>query len=375
MLRRTVLTAALLPLASACAPSGDIGASGSQPRLARAAAKEGALVIYTNMGDTQFGPVLATFRRQNPDVKVTFLRQNSAGLHARYVAETAANQPSADLVWSSAMDLQIKLINDGYAQTYVLPQKRALPTWAVWKDQGFGVTAEPIVFAYDRRKLDPSQAPQSHAELRQFLEDGRLKGPVATFDPERSGVGFLYYAQDRLASADTLALSRAMGASGARLYESSVALLDGLKTGDATFGYNVVGSYAFEEQRTDPNLVVVFPSDYTLMMSRIAFISARARHPNAAKLFLGFLMSKEGQSLMAAANLAPVRTDLPASAHAGRAPTPSAARPIEVGPALLANLDHMRRERLLADWREALGPKRTNDYRRVRDNYVAGARP
>ena len=35
-----------------------------------------------------------------------------------FIAETDAGQPTADFVFSSAMDMQIKLANDGYAQPH-----------------------------------------------------------------------------------------------------------------------------------------------------------------------------------------------------------------------------------------------------------------
>jgi iron(III) transport system substrate-binding protein len=35
----------------------------------------------------------------------------------------------------------------------------------------------------------------------------------------------------------------------------------------------------------------------------------------------------------------------------------------------------MRRRRLVADWRDALGPNHIDDYRRVRDSLVTGNRP
>lgn len=330
-------------------------------------------MIYSNTGDTEIGPALAAFSRANPTLRVTFRRQNSAEIYTRYLAESAAGRSTADLVWSSAMDLQIKLINDGYAQTFVTPDKAHLPPWAIWKDQGYGVTAEPIVFVYDRRRLSEAEVPRSHGQLRAFLERDASRGAVATFDPTRSGVGFLYYSQDRLASADTLALTRAIGATKPKLYESTATLLEGLSRGETLLGYNVIGSYALEEQRRNPNLRVIFPSDYTLVMSRIAFVSAKARHPNAAKLFLDFMLSLEGQTLLARNSFTPVRTDLGGAGVPG--PDAAVARPIEVGPALLANLDQMRREHMLSEWRAAIGPDHTDDYRRVRDNIVTGNRP
>jgi iron(III) transport system substrate-binding protein len=373
MLRRQLLLAPAAALLTGCGRT-DIPILSGLERAARlrAAEREGGLTVYANTGDTEIGPVLDAFHADHPKVRVDFQRQNSAELYQRYLAERRAGQPSADLVWSSAMDLQIKLINDGYAQTFDTPARAMLPPWTIWKSQGFGVTAEPIVFVYDRRRLPDDKAPRSHAALRQMLEAGDLKGSVGLFDTGRSGVGFLYYSQDRLASADTLALTRAIGRTTPHLYESTFTLLEAVTAQQIVLGYNVIGSYALERLGEDPNLGLIFPEDYTLVMSRIAFISASARRPNAAKLFLDFLLSVKGQRLLAERNLTPVRTDVPGGV--GKAPAASA-RPIEVGPSLLANLDQMRRRRLVADWRDALGPNHIDDYRRVRDSLVTGNRP
>ncbi len=373
MLRRQLILTSAAGLLAGCARTeGSLLASAERARRVRAAEREGQVSVYANTGDFEIGPVLDAFRADHPKVRIDFLRQNSSELYERYLSERVAGKPTADLVWSSAMDLQIKLINDGYAQTFDTPARAMLPPWTIWKSQGFGVTAEPIVFVYDRRRLSEAQAPRSHAALRQRLESGALKGSVGLFDNGRSGVGFLYYSQDRLAWADTLALNRAIGATKPHLYESTATLLQAVSDQEILLGYNVIGSYALERQKSDPNLGIIFPADYTLVMSRIAFISSGARHPNAAGLFLDFLLSVKGQKLLGERSLPPVRTDV--AGGAGRTPAASA-RPIEVGPSLLANLDQMRRRRLVDDWRNAIGPDHVDDYRRVRDSLVTGNRP
>ncbi len=369
--RRALRIILVLIVVAGVAACGAAAPWGSKARIDRAADEEGALVIYANTGDQESAALLGAFRRAHPAIKVSFQRQNSAELYQRYVADIAAGRPSADLVWSSAMDLQIKLVNDGYAQTYAPADKNVLPTWAVWKDQGYGVTAEPIVFVYDKRRL--ARPPASHAELLAMLRAGAIPGSIGTFDPQRSGVGFLYYSQDRLAWPQSLALSDAMGAGRPKLYESTATLLTAVTAGEIVLGYNVIGSYAAERAAEAPEIGVVFPSDYTLVMSRIAFVSKNARHPNAAKALLGFMLSKEGQALLAAGSLRPVRADVAGPQPPG--PSPEAARPIEVGPGLLANLDQMRRARLLEDWRRAIGPNRTDDFRRVRDRRMTGNAP
>ncbi|MFC0205465.1 ABC transporter substrate-binding protein [Novosphingobium soli] len=269
----------------------------------------------------------------------------------QHLGETRARQYSADIVWSSAMDLQIKLINDGYAQQYASPEKPALPERAVWKNMGFGVTAEPIGIVYNRRLVPAAQVPRSHQALETLLRSRRaaFTGKVATFDPARSNTGYLYLSQDFQATGDTRGLVQAIAATRPLLETTTGPMLTGVASGKLAIAYNVIGSYALERARRDPALGVVFPSDYTLVTSRIAFISREARHPAAARLFLDFLLSRAGQTQLARHSLWPVRTDV----QARRLPA-GQARPIRVGPQLLVNLDRLTRQRFLRDWNAIL---------------------
>ncbi len=101
-----------------------------------------------------------------------------------------------------------------------------------------------------------------------------------------------------------------------------------------------------------PAVEVVAPSDYTLVMSRIALISKNAPHPAAARLFLDFLLSTRGQQHIAAASMNPVRSDLPANGSFDLKIIPT--RAIRVGPALLVNLDKLSRQQFYRKWHEVL---------------------
>ncbi|WP_227818838.1 hypothetical protein, partial [Klebsiella pneumoniae] len=59
---------------------------------------------------------------------------------------------------------------------------------------------------------------------------------------------------------------------------------------------------------------------------------------------------REGQAAVAKAGMRPARDDVDPALR----PSPPGARPIRVGPGLLANLDHERREKLLGRWRAAM---------------------
>lgn len=318
---------------------------------------EGRVRIYANADRAELVPVVAAFKRAYPGIKVFYADIGSTEMYARYVRETRARQYSADIVWSSAMDLQIKLINDGYAQQYASPEKPSLPDTAVWKNMGFGVTAEPIGIVYNRKLVPANQVPRSHQDLETLLRARRAEftGKVATFDPARSNTGYLYLSQDFQTTRDTRSLMEAIAATKPVLATNSGPMLAGLASGKLAIAYNVIGSYALERARRNLDLGVVFPRDYTLVTSRIAFISREARHPAAARLFLDFLLSREGQAQLARHSLWPVRKDVPAR----RLPA-GQARIVRVGPQLLVNLDRLTRQRFLREWNAILSSGKSN---------------
>ena len=250
------------------------------------------------------------------------------------------------------MDLQMKLVNDGYAQTYISAEAEALPSWSIWAHQAYGITAEPVVIAFNKQKLPPDAVPRTHAELmRSLTADAEVyRGKVATFDPERSGVGLLFLSEDVRTTPTTWELVAAMGRTTPRLFLSTSPMLEGVCSGQLLLAYNVVGSYARERAMHDAALGIVIPEDYALVLSRIAFVPATAAQPELGKAFLDFLLSQKGQRLLAAQSLGCVRVDV----ATGWAVAPESARPIHVGPELLVYLDQARRASFLRQWRRAV---------------------
>lgn len=321
----------------------------------RAARIEGALTIWSVTDTRSASMLIEGFRREYPGIRVTYRELSAQTLYDQFLLDANRRRSTADFLWSSAMDLQIKLVNDGYSQSYSSPEKTSLPDWAVWKNEAWGTTAEPIVFAYNRRLMAAYPGvPGTHADLLRFLDRNAvsLRGKVATYDPAASAVGYLYLAQDKQASGNTWDLVRALGRSGVRLHPTTEAILSELSSGRIAFAYDMIGSYALKAQAADPQIGVIVPRDYALLMSRIAVIPSRARHPNAARLFLDYLLSRRGQSLLLTQHMTPVRSDIPLPA--GVRVNARSARAIRVGPSLLVHQDQLTRAKFLRDWNRSL---------------------
>ncbi|AWN53090.1 ABC transporter substrate-binding protein [Methylobacterium sp. 17Sr1-1] len=318
------------------------------------AVREGTVVVRATTDEAEASALLAGFRQRFPAVAVSYSKMNSSRLYDEFLAEAGSGGGTADVLWSSAMDLQIKLVNDGYAERHVSGETDGWPAWAVWRNEAYGITAEPVAIAYNRNLLPEARVPRSHAEFVQSLirHPEEWQGKVATYDPERSGVGFLFLTQNLEVTPRTWDAVRALGQVGVKLYTATATMLDRVSAGEALLAYDVLGSYARERAKQDPAVGVVLPSDYTLVTSRIALIPKQARHKAAARLFLDYLLSREGQALLAARSVTPARAD----ARAPDDPMTRAAalRPIPVGPELLTSLDQIKRSRTLRQWRRAI---------------------
>ena len=199
-------------------------------------------MIWSAVDRVKTAALLAAFHKAHPGIAVTYIEMPARTLNDQFVDAVARGLPTPDFLWSSAMDLQIKLTNDGYAQRYASPEASALPPWANWKNEAWGTTAEPIVLVYNRRLIADAAVPASRAALSRLLEahSPALRGKIATYDLERSAVGYLYLMQDRQASPDIWRLVRAVGVNGTRFYPDAEDIMRAVRGGDAVLGYNVI---------------------------------------------------------------------------------------------------------------------------------------
>ena len=148
-----------------------------------------------------------------------------------------------------------------------------------------------------------------------------------------------------------------MGRAGVHTFPTSQAVLDGVNSGELKLGYNVLGSYAADQAARLPDVGLVLPRDYVVVISRVALVPRPAASPDLGEAFLEFLMSREGQTVLAE------RLRLPAVSLEVRGKDSAAAmqealgaklRPVAVSPGLLAYLDGASRARVLAQWNAAL---------------------
>lgn len=355
--RRTLV----LALAAAALGSSPLAQAQSAADIAKAKT-EGTVVIYSTTDQKQIAPLIKDFESMYAGVKVEYHDMNSTEVYNRFISESAVGA-SADVIWSSAMDQTVKLVNDGYAQAYKLSDTSKLPDWSIWKNEAYGTTFEPIAIVYNKRMVDATEVPKTHAEFAKLLatKADKFKGKVTAYDPEKSGVGFMLASQDALAnSAGFWELAKAMGQSGLRVQTSVGTMMERIASGENLIGYNLIGSYALVRAAKDPSIGVAFTQDYNLVLSRVTFIAKQAAHPAAARLWVEYVLSQRGQNLIAnQADLFAIRSDVTGDTTIStlKAKLGNAIKPIPISPALLTYLDQSKRLDFLKQWNSVKAPK------------------
>jgi iron(III) transport system substrate-binding protein len=320
--------------------------------------ERGELRIYSSLDARLAEPLIDAFQSGHPDVTVIYEDLLSGDISSRILSETDNGQPTADIAFSSAMDLQMKLANDGYAAAVSVPETRAWPEWANWRNAAFAITFEPGVFVYHKPSF-PDGPPDTRISLMRWL-DSRVPGAagrIGTYDIERSAVGYLYLARDQEHFPDVWSLVARMADAGLETFSTSQEIIERVADGRLLLGYNILGSYAADQARLNPDLGLLLPRDFTVVISRVALVPRAAARPDLGAQFLSFLMSREGQTILAEKLRLPavsLEVSDEGSARAMLAALGAQLRPVAVNPGLLVYLDQAKRRGFIARWRQAL---------------------
>lgn len=295
------------------------------------------LRIISSTDTALFAPFVDAFVAENLDVAIEYLVTGTADLDRR-VREDPTN---FDIAISSAMDLQLKLANDGFA----LPVRNVdIPSWAQWRQSMFAFTSEPAAIVVNRAAFDGYRIPQTRQELIEALRARPefFRNKVGTYDVRQSGLGYLFATQDARASETYWRLMEVMGGLGVRLYCCSGDMIDDLTDGTIAVAYNVLGSYAAARIESQGTLEIVLPADFPTTMMRTALVLAKSHEPAVAADFVRYLVQEQSGSTDSVLSLPALQQN----AGEGAA--------IALDPALMTFLDALKRRKFLAEWKDAL---------------------
>jgi len=279
------------------------------------ARKEGKLVIYSTLDRPSAEPLLNAFRSKYSFINIQYVELNTIQLYNRYVSERAAGAPTADILWSAAPDLQYLLIQNGSAQPYRLTSYDRIPADAKYKDLAYVSSYTLIAPIYNAEKIPKNLYPRSFSDILKLLIENKSLFPprsIVAFNIEQSALGLIFTYYQYKANPELVQnILSAAGSMGVVLQASTGPQIEMIRNGQAIISLSLIANYAFREAKNDSRIGVYIPSDLAVLVPRVMFITKEARNPNAAKLFMEFVFSDEGQRILGSSSEVIVTMDNP----------------------------------------------------------------
>jgi len=268
-------------------------------KLLDGAKKEGALVWYMSASIEDAKAILLAFNKKYPFLKTDFFRAGSARLFNRIMNEVRAGKVLFDLVAVRGLETH-QLVKAGLLQPYVSPESAAYP--AGFKDsKGYWVDYFDSynVIGYNTQLVARDQAPKSWEDLL----DPKWKGKIALDEENFSWYGAM---TQKWGKEKTQRYMRALAKQDIQLRNGQTLIAQLMAAGE--FSVAMVLAHRIEKMKEQgaPVEWVTTLDPVTASLHPIG-IAAKAPHPNAAKLFVDFILSKDGQQLLLSIERTPAR--------------------------------------------------------------------
>lgn len=278
-------------LAGCCAPAGPLVKVPPPPNVVTARAEK-TLTWYTPLR-RETAQKLATVFRNTVGIEVQIVRGSDLELASRFLQAVREERVEVDVLQLTDPGLIVGLKLGGLLRKAEVPNRLRLPHWM---RGSAGFWAAPyvvtVVLGYRADRVKPADRPRSWRDLA----DARFRKLLVLPDPAEGGPGFYWAAaMARLHGWDFLeALGRNAAAvvpyreAAERMVRSSEAVSGGLSGEDVWRGGEKGGS-----------VVLRIPSEGIPAIPAAVALPRGAAHPQAAMLFLNFLLSAEAQRLLA----------------------------------------------------------------------------
>lgn len=279
----------LLALFSVVAGSYSHSLAATNDVIVEAARREGEVVYYASMNLAEANALIGEFERRYPFIKVKLNRAGSERLLTRVLTEARARKSFADVIQTVEFSMHIFRRN-GILARYIPQSNAAYPQ--EFKEEGFWTTVyyNAYVTGYNTRLAPAGELPKKYDDLLNAKWKGRLMIEGTKADWFAGMLQIL--GQER-----GLKYMRALAKQQPSPREGHELLAQLVAAGEGVIDINIPASSVERMKERGAPIEWVALGPVPAIMVGIG-LSAQAAHPNAAKLFIEFILSREGQKLM-----------------------------------------------------------------------------
>jgi ABC-type Fe3+ transport system substrate-binding protein len=300
---------ASLALAAAVASAGWTQAhAAADAALVAAAKKEGQVVWYTTLIlDTAVRPLMNAFQKKYPGITVSYSRADSAPTALKIINEAHAGKVQADVF--DGTETSAPIIQAGLAGQYVPTESDKYP--AEMKDPNGRWHAFMLYYltpAINTELVKPQDAPKSLDDLL----DPKWKGKIAwVMSSSTGGISFI--------SGVLLSLGEEKGMDYLRKLArqkiinvdiTARAMVDRVGAGDYPIALGIFNHHTVMNARKGAPVTWLKLEPIVAPLALMG-ITKDAPHPHAARLFYDYVVSTEGQKLLASRGFLPAMPSVP----------------------------------------------------------------
>ena len=275
--------------------------------LEEAARKEATLTWYIAQVDGETAEVMGrAFTAKYPGIKVSVIRTTGQVAYERLLQDLKNNAPQCDVFSTTDISHMPALKKRNEIAQFVPENAAAMaPAFQGLGEDGYfyPTTSTLMMIIYNTLRVKPEEAPKNWTDLL----DPKWKGRIAFGHPAFSGyVGCWTLAMRTLYGwqfFDKLAKNNPrIGRSG----NDPITLLN---AGECNAGLGPLATTLLSSAKGNP-IAIQYPTDGSLLCIGPSAVMARAPHPNAGRLFMNWLLSKDFAQVCADAYVTPVRDDV-----------------------------------------------------------------
>jgi iron(III) transport system substrate-binding protein len=236
----------------------------------------------------------------------------TAGLVERLRREAA--EPRCDVFWNNEVLRTILLAREGLFEPYVAPPAYDIP--AAFRDAGglwTGFAARARVLAYDPKRVVAGDVPANYAAV----VDPRWRGQITLANPQFGTTGshlaLLFAAWGAERAQDWL---RALKNSGAVVVAGNAPSRDRVLSGESLLAWTDTDDVSVAQRRGGSIAQQLLAGDGVALLPNTVSLVRGAPHPDAARMFLDFVLNPRVEALLASSPSAqiPVRAHVPVPA-------------------------------------------------------------
>jgi iron(III) transport system substrate-binding protein len=239
-------------------------------------------------------------------VKVAVYQATSGDVLARLEAEKA--NPMADVVVLASWGEGLTVRQRGFVEPYMSPEKRKLRLG--WSDGGLAAQGgAALALILNTNEVKKEQQPQSWFDLAAPA----WKNAVTMPDPTLSGSAAEFLAVFVQTQGDNAwKLFADLARNGLLVPGPNNAALNPVLTGAKKATISGVDYISYGQIAKGEKLAIQYPKEGTVVALRPVFVQQGAPHAAEAQMLVDFILSEEGQTLVAKTFMIPARGDIKA---------------------------------------------------------------